>query len=55
LKGLTRVNMNSLQQAQNTADELKALVEKGIYPKEIRLYHHLQGSIELEKKNYPQP
>ncbi len=54
LKGLTQVSMNSLQQAQKTADELKALVEKGIYSKETRLYHHLQGSIELEKKNYPQ-
>jgi tetratricopeptide (TPR) repeat protein len=29
------------------------MIEKGIYKKAIRIYHHLQGSIELEKKNYP--
>ncbi len=54
LKGLTQVKMNSIQEAQKTADELKTLAEKGIHAKAIRYYHHLQGSIELEKKNYPQ-
>jgi hypothetical protein len=29
-------------------------VEKGLSKKEIRLYHHLQGLIEIEKKNNAQ-
>jgi tetratricopeptide (TPR) repeat protein len=52
-KGLVYAGMNSIERAQKTADELKEMIEKGIYKKVIRLYHHLQGSIELEKKNYP--
>jgi len=52
-KGLAYIGLNSIENAQKTADELKEMIEKGIYKKVIRLYHHLQGSIELEKKNYP--
>ena len=52
-KGLAYIGLNSIENAQKTADELKAMIEKGIYKKVIRLYHHLQGNIELEKKNYP--
>jgi tetratricopeptide (TPR) repeat protein len=52
LKGLAEIGTHSLSKAQKTAEELKAFVEKGPYTKEIRYYYHLQGSIELEKKNY---
>jgi tetratricopeptide (TPR) repeat protein/tRNA A-37 threonylcarbamoyl transferase component Bud32 len=54
LRGLAEIGMHSIGKAQKTADELKALVEKGIFKKSIRYCHHLQGSIELEKKNYAQ-
>jgi serine/threonine protein kinase/tetratricopeptide (TPR) repeat protein len=53
-KGLAYVGMNSIKKAQETADELKGFIEKGIYRKAIRLYHHLQGGIELKKSNYSQ-
>ena len=49
-KGLAYIGMNSVIKAQQTADELKIFIEKGINRKALRLYHHLQGSIELEKK-----
>jgi tetratricopeptide (TPR) repeat protein len=52
-KGLAYIGLNSIEKAQKTADELKEMIEKGIYKKIIRLYYHLQGSIDLERKNYP--
>ena len=53
-KGLAYVGMKSIEKAQDVADELKEFTEKGINKKAIRLYHHLQGKIELEKKNFSQ-
>jgi serine/threonine protein kinase/Flp pilus assembly protein TadD len=52
-KGLAYIGLHSIEKAQKTADELKEMIEKGIYKKIIRLYYHLQGSIDLERKNYP--
>ncbi len=52
-KGLAYIRLKSIENAQKMADELREMIEKGIYKKVIRLYHHLQGSIELEKGNYP--
>jgi len=46
--------MNYIAEAQRTAEELKTLIEQGLNKKIIRLYHHLAGCIELEKKNFPQ-
>jgi len=54
LKGLSLLEMNSIAEAQRTADELKTLIEEGLNKKIIRLYHHLAGSIELKKKNFSQ-
>jgi tetratricopeptide (TPR) repeat protein len=54
LRGLAEIGTNSIPKAQRTAEDLKALVEKGIFKKAIRYYHHLQGSIEQAKKNYSQ-
>ncbi|NQS89057.1 tetratricopeptide repeat protein, partial [Patescibacteria group bacterium] len=51
-KGITHLQMNSLDEAQRTADELKELIEKGMHRKAIRLYHHLMGLIELEMDNF---
>jgi len=44
--------MNSAEDAQKTANNIKELIDKGVNKKEMRLYHHLLGLIELEKKNY---
>jgi serine/threonine protein kinase/Tfp pilus assembly protein PilF len=52
LKGLAYVGKGSLAEAERTANELKAFIEAGMHKKSIRLYYHLAGLIELEKKNY---
>jgi tetratricopeptide (TPR) repeat protein len=54
LKGHAFLEMNFLAEAQSTAEELKRLIEEGLDEKIIRLYFHLAGCIELEKKNFPQ-
>jgi serine/threonine protein kinase/Flp pilus assembly protein TadD len=54
LKGLVLLEMNSMAEAQKTANELKTLIEEGLNEKIIRLYYHLAGRIALKKKNYPQ-
>jgi serine/threonine protein kinase/Tfp pilus assembly protein PilF len=51
-KGLAYLALNSLDNAQRTAAELKALIEQGLNRKAIRYYYHLMGMIELEKKSY---
>jgi tetratricopeptide (TPR) repeat protein/predicted Ser/Thr protein kinase len=52
-KGITYLEMKSLDKAQRTADELKELIEKGMNKKAIRMYEYLMGRIELEKDNSP--
>jgi len=51
-KGLAFLGTKSPNAARKTADELKRLCDEGMNKKEIRLYHHLLGMIELDKKNY---
>jgi tetratricopeptide (TPR) repeat protein len=51
-KGCSYIEMNAIDKAQRTADELKELIEKGMNKKIIRLYHHLMGMIELERNNF---
>jgi serine/threonine protein kinase/Flp pilus assembly protein TadD len=46
--GLILSAMNSPDRARRTADELAALVEKAIDPKEARRVDHLLGAIELQ-------
>jgi tetratricopeptide (TPR) repeat protein len=52
LKGVAYLEMNSIQQAQKTATELKKLIEEGMNRKAIRYYDHLIGRIELKKNNF---
>lgn len=52
-QGRALLAMNSAEDAQKAANTIKELVDKGANKKEIRLYHHLIGLVELEKKNYP--
>jgi tetratricopeptide (TPR) repeat protein len=51
-KGLAYLEMNSLSEAQRTADELKKLIRKEQNKKLIRDYHHLAGMIEFKKENF---
>ena len=52
MKGVAYLKMNSIQQAQKSAAELKTLIEEGMNRKAIRYYHHLMGRIELKKNNF---
>ncbi len=53
-KGLAYIRMRSRSRAQQTAEELKKVIEGGSHQKEIRRYHHLMGMIELDRKRYSQ-
>jgi len=52
MKGLSYVEMKSLDEAQKIADELKELIENGMNMKAMRLYYNLMGIIELERENF---
>ena len=54
LTGLAYVRNDALIQAEQTAQELKRFMDEGRNKKSIRLLHHLQGEIELKKRNYSQ-
>ncbi len=51
LKGLSHLEMKSVDEAQKTADELKEFIENWINNKLMRYYYHLMGMIELEGEN----
>ncbi len=52
LKGVAYIEMKSIEQAEETAAELKTLIEEGMNRKAIRYYYHLRGRIELNKDNF---
>jgi tetratricopeptide (TPR) repeat protein len=51
-RGLAYIEMNAMTEAMKSADELKQMIEERLNRKELRLYHHLMGMIELKKENY---
>jgi tetratricopeptide (TPR) repeat protein len=51
-KGFILLEMKSVDEAERVAEELKEMIEKGLNKKLIRLYYHLAGRIELERKNF---
>jgi tetratricopeptide (TPR) repeat protein len=53
LRGLIHLASNRIDEAEKTAGELKALIERGLNRKEIRLYDHLMGAVEMERNNMP--
>ena len=54
LKTCVLIGMKSMDRAQKTADELKKMIETGLYKKAIRYHDQLMGLLELERKKYPQ-
>jgi len=53
LKGLTYLELKNIPEAEKVAEELKAVNARGMKKDvDIRIYEHLKGRIELEKKNY---
>ena len=51
-EGISRLKLNSMDEALRVADELKELIEQGMNKKVMRHYFHLMGNIELERKNF---
>jgi len=51
LEGFAYLGMKRIGEAEKTAGELKALIEKGLNRKAIRLYDHLMGAVELARNN----
>jgi tetratricopeptide (TPR) repeat protein len=52
LKGLALLEINSINEAQATAEGIKKLVEKWLDGKLIRYYYNLVGNIEIKRGNY---
>ena len=52
-KGFVYLGLKQVDEAEKTAGELKAFIEKGLNRKRIRLYDHLMGAIELARGNTP--
>ena len=53
-KALSYLELNSIDEATKTAEELKAMIEKGLGKKYMRYYHHLMGIRELKRHNFSQ-
>jgi tetratricopeptide (TPR) repeat protein len=53
-KGLAFLAQNQTDNAAESAQELKHIIEKGLNKKLMRYYYHLKGMIELQRKNYSQ-
>ena len=51
IKGIIHVAMNSLDEAEQTAQELKTLIDSGMKKNAVRYYDHLMGKIEEAKGN----
>ncbi len=51
-KGLALLGLGNVSEAEQTADQLKELIENGINKKIIHLYYHLISEIELQKGNH---
>ncbi len=52
LKGLISLERNSMEETQKAADQIKVLVQEGLYKKHIRFHYHLLGKIELKRENF---
>ena len=53
LKGFAYLALKRIAEAERTAGELKALIDRGLNKKAIRFYDHLMGAIELARNNTP--
>jgi tetratricopeptide (TPR) repeat protein len=54
MKGLVFLEMNAMDEAQETAHQLLELIDQGMIEKAKRYHHHLLGMIELKKSNFTQ-
>jgi serine/threonine protein kinase/Flp pilus assembly protein TadD len=54
MKGLVFIEMNAMDEAQETAHQLLELIDQGKIEKAKRYHHHLLGKIELKKSSFTQ-
>jgi len=54
VKGIAQLESRATAEAKKTADELKALIERGMNKKEIRQYRDLRARIDLAEGHYAQ-
>jgi serine/threonine protein kinase/Flp pilus assembly protein TadD len=52
-KGLAQIEQKEMEDAQETAAELYDITYKELNKNYMRLYHHLVGSIEIARENFP--
>jgi tetratricopeptide (TPR) repeat protein len=52
-KGLAQIEKKNIEDAQKTAAELNEITDKELNKNYMRLYHHLVGSIEIARENFP--
>jgi serine/threonine protein kinase/Tfp pilus assembly protein PilF len=52
-KGLAQIEKKNMEEAQETATELNEITDKESNENYMRLYHHLAGSIEIARENFP--
>jgi tetratricopeptide (TPR) repeat protein len=52
LKGFIYIDLQLLDEAQQTADELRDIIDNWLNRKLMRYYYHLIGRIELERENF---
>ena len=53
-KGLAYIGQKSLDEAVQTADDLKKIIDAGPIKNLIRMYYYLMGEVELEREIYDQ-
>ena len=52
IKGEIHLRMDSIKEAEKTAEEIKIIVDNGLRKKKIRYYYLLMGLIECKKNNF---
>ena len=53
MRGMAALKLKDREGMLKAADELEEVLDRSSYKKEIRLYYHLMGQAEMEKKNFP--
>jgi tetratricopeptide (TPR) repeat protein len=50
--GRAYLKMDSIEESKKIAEQIKQLVDESSFPRDIDLYHHLNGMIEFEEGNF---
>jgi tetratricopeptide (TPR) repeat protein len=53
MKGMAALKLKDRDGALEAAGELKKVLDRSLRKKEVRLYYHLMGQIEMDEKDFP--